>query len=78
MDHLDVLCFSCKRRHPDGACPLATRRRQPVVDLLESTMIDPIDEIHAAAERRGYMDDAGIVELVRIARADLARRQGVA
>ena len=78
MDHLDVICFSCKRRHPDGACPLATRRRQPVVDLLEATMLDPIDEIYAAAERRGYMEGAEAVEIIRQMRADLGRERGIA
>lgn len=73
MDHLDAICFSCKRRHPDGNCPLASRRRQPVVDLLEATMIDPIDEIYAEVDRTGYFTGQQAVAVARRIREDLAR-----
>jgi len=71
MNSRETICIRCRGNHARGACG----RPQAVVQLLEETELDPIDEIFAAAERRGYMKGADAVWIVQQVRAQLERER---
>jgi hypothetical protein len=68
-----TVCMGCRGEHAGKFCPAVRYRGQPVVQLLEEA--DPLDEIYAAAERRGFMDDRGMAALIEWGKADLERRR---